>query len=393
MTKREFLKYSLLGLGGATLGAIYLRIFSKISDKNISYPEIAEGDELITINSGDDLLKWSKESYYYKKNADGSVECQTCPHYCIVREGKKGICRTKINKGGKLYTIAYGNPCAVHIDPIEKKPFFHFLPQSESYSIATAGCSFRCLNCQNWSISQVGPEQTQNYDLMPDKVVELCLKNKCKSISYTYTEPFAFYEYTYDTSKLAREKGIKNCIVTAGYINETPLRNLCKYIDAVTLDIKSFNNDLYQKLNGGTLQPVLNAIKIIHEEKVWLEVSNLIVPTWTDDLDMIKEMCQWFVKNGLTEVPLHFLRFSPMYKLTHLPYTPVSTLENARKIAVDAGIKYVYIGNVPGNTAENTFCPNCKKMIIERKGFWVLSNNINNGACKFCNQKISGIWK
>ena len=316
-----------------------------------------------------------------------------CPSECDIKPDDVGICRTRINYGNKLYSIAYGNPCAVHIDPIEKKPLYHFYPKSRALSIATAGCNLACLNCQNWTISQFSPKDTKNYDLMPDKTVEMCISEGCKSIAYTYSEPIAFYEYTYDTAKLAHEKGIKNVIVSAGYINEKPLRNWCKYIDAANIDLKSFDNDIYMELIGGTLQPVLNTLKILKEEGVWLEITNLIVPGWTDNLDMIKKMCDWLYDNELYEYPLHFSRFHPTYKLSQLPSTPASTLERARKIALESGIKYVYIGNVPGHSAENTYCPECKKLLIERKGFRIISNNIINSTCKFCGEKISGVWK
>ena len=340
---------------------------------------------------GTDLWKWSKEGYYYAQTARG-VRCLICPNECDIKENETGDCRNRINYKGKLYSIAYGNPCAVNIDPVEKKPLYHFYPQSKAYSVATAGCNLACLNCQNWTISQVSPKETRNYDIMPAELVKQAAAKKCKSIAYTYSEPISFYEYTFDSSKLAREKGIKNILVTAGYINEKPLRNLCKYIDAANVDLKSFSNDIYMKLNGGTLQPVLNTLKTVAEEGVWLEITNLIVPGWTDDMDMIKRMCDWLVKNNLADYPLHFSRFHPQYKLTKLPPTPINTLKTARETALKAGIKYVYIGNAPGTGGENTKCPKCKKVLIERKGYAILQNNIVQSKCKFCGTKIPGIW-
>jgi pyruvate formate lyase activating enzyme len=372
MTKREFIKYS--GFCSAALA------FSGIKSSNIFAQE-----------KSSKLWKWSKEAFYFSKEKN-AVGCDLCPQDCLIRPDKKGDCRNRINIDGKLYSIAYGNPCAVHIDPVEKKPLYHFQPQSRTYSIATAGCNFKCLNCQNWTISQAQPEETDNYDLMPDKVVEQALKNNCKSISYTYSEPVTFYEYMYDTAKIAKSKGLKNIMVSAGYINEKPLRNLCKVIDAAQIDVKSFSNDLYKKLNQGTLAPVLNTLKILKEEGVWLEISNLVVTNWTDDLNMIRDMCKWIVKNGLGDCPFHFLRFFPLYKLTELPPTPESILKRAYNIAKSEGIKHVYIGNLPGENWENTVCPKCKKIVIERKGFYVLSNNIEKGKCKFCGEKISGVW-
>jgi pyruvate formate lyase activating enzyme len=337
------------------------------------------------------LWKWSKESPYYIQTPRG-IKCQICPNQCELKDGQEGHCRTHVVNNNKLYSIAYGNPCSVHVDPIEKKPLFHFLPTSKSFSIATAGCNLACLNCQNWEISQQSPKFTSNMDLMPSRVVEEAEKSSCRSIAYTYSEPIAFYEYTFDTAKLARSKGIKNLMISNGYINEKPLRELCKYIDAANINLKSFNDEIYQKLNAGSLQPVLNTLKILRDEGVWLEITNLIIPNWTDMPEMTKQMCDWLVKNSFQDTPLHFSRFFPQYKLTSLPYTPVTILEKARNIAMSSGIKYVYIGNVPGSAAENTYCPGCKKIVLERKGFTILSNNLKNSNCKFCGVKIAGVW-
>ena len=229
--------------------------------------------------------------------------------------------------------------------------------------------------------------------MMPADVVKNAIDNKCPSIAYTYSEPMVFYVYTYDTAKLAHEKGIKNLVHTAGFVYEEPLRDLCKYIDAFSVDLKSFSETIYEKLNAGKLQTVLNALKVMKEQKVWIEITNLVIPSWTDDLNMIKKMCNWLCQNGFADYPLHFSRFMPKYKLMNLPITPVSTLDNARQIALDAGLKFVYIGNVPGTAAENTYCPKCKKILIERKGFKILKNNIIDNTCKFCKEKIPGIWQ
>ena len=337
------------------------------------------------------LNKWTREAYHYIKIKD-TIRCQLCPNNCVLRNGDRSICHTRLNIDNVLYTNAYGNPNTVNIDPIEKKPLFHFLPGTKAYSIATAGCNLACLNCQNWEISQVSPEDTNNYDLFPERVVEEAVKNNTKSIAYTYSEPTAFYDYMFDTSMLARAKGIKNVLISNGYINEKPLRELAKYIDAANINLKSFSNDIYIRLNAGSLQPILDTLRILSEEKVWLEITNLLVPTWTDNLDMIKNMCEWLCTNNLQDYPLHFIRFQPMYRLTLLPETPVSILEKARDIAMKGGIKYVYIGNVPGHAAENTYCWKCKKMIIERKGFTVITDNISNGKCNYCGESIPGIW-
>lgn len=384
LTRREFIKCTLIALGAiATATYGYKHLFGKSSG---SLPNI------FPASAPDTLWKWSKEAMFYKKIGD-NVQCQLCPHSCSLALEDRGICRGRVNKDGKLYSLVYGNPCAVHTDPIEKKPFFHFLPTSLAFSIATAGCNLRCLNCQNWQISQFQPEETTNYDLMPEDVVVNAKNDNCQSIAYTYSEPIIYFEYMYDTAKIAKQHGIKNVMVTAGYINEKPLRDLCKVIDGITLDIKGFNDSTYNKLNGATLKPILANLKTIKDEKVWLEISNLVVTSWTDDLDKIKEFCQWLYKNGFEDYPLHFLRFQPQYKLTHLPPTPASTLNNARKIAIEEGLKFVYIGNIPGTDAENTYCPKCGKTIIERKGFTVIENNIKNGTCGFCGEKIAGVWE
>jgi len=382
ISKRKFLKKSALGIGALSYGFCNLNFLSKaIAMEHASGLPSFAGD----------LDKWSIEAKYYVDTPKG-LKCQLCPNECKIKPDEEADCRTRINVDGKLYCIAYGNPCAVHVDPIEKKPLYHFYPTSKAFSIATAGCNLACLNCQNWEISQTSPQKTRNYDLMPEKVVEQCLEYGCKSIAYTYSEPIAFYEYTLDTAKIARQKGVKNIIVSAGYIHEKPLREWCKYIDAANIDLKSFSNETYEMLNAGTLEPVLNTLKILKEEGVWLEITNLIVPSWTDDLDVIKEMCEWLSENGFKDSPLHFSRFHPQYQLTNLPATPVSTLEKARDIAIKAGINYVYIGNVPGTIDENTYCPGCNKIIIKRKGYRLLENNIENGKCKFCKTSINGIW-
>jgi pyruvate formate lyase activating enzyme len=338
-----------------------------------------------------DLGRFSRETPYSIQMARG-VKCQICPNNCILKEGQDSLCRTHVVKDGILYTIAYGNPCSVHVDPIEKKPLFHFLPSSLSFSIATAGCTFACLNCQNWEISQESPKNSVNFDLMPVKVMEEAVHNGCRSVAYTYAEPIAFYEYTFDTARLVRARGLKNLLISNGFINEKPLRDLCKYLDAANINLKSFSDEIYAKLNGGALEPVLNTLKILKEEGVWLEITNLVVPGWTDKQDLISRMCEWLAKNGFTDAPLHFSRFFPLYKLKDLPYTPLDILEKGREIALNAGIKFVYIGNVPGSPAENTYFPNCKKMVIERKGFTILSNAVKDSNCKFCGTKIAGVW-
>jgi pyruvate formate lyase activating enzyme len=335
--------------------------------------------------------KGNRESPYAVATSKG-VGCRICPHNCFLAEGEEGICRTHMVLDGKLCTTAYGNPCAAHADPVEKKPLFHFLPGTTAFSIATAGCNFTCDNCQNAGISQILPEPTQNETMSPEMVVEKAILHGCRSVAYTYSEPVAFYEYMFDTARYARSKGVKNLMISNGYINETPLRDLCKYLDGANIDLKSFDDTLYRDHCGGRLKPVLKTLTILKEEGIWLEITNLIIPGVTDDLKMIKEMCEWLVLNGFADNPLHFSRFHPMHRLTGIPRTPLETLEKARNIALEAGLRYVYIGNVPETPAENTYCPSCKKVLIERRGFAILANNLKGKQCRFCETEIAGVW-
>lgn len=333
-----------------------------------------------------------REALYYEKIDEQTVQCELCPRRCLLMEGMRGFCRVRQSEGGKLYTLVYGNPCSYHIDPVEKKPIYHMLPATSALSIATAGCNLRCKFCQNWTISQRPPEETDNVQMSPQEVVDLAVKNGCSSIAYTYSEPIIFYEYMLDTAKLARKRGLKNIMVTAGYINEEPLRELCKYIDAANVDLKGYDEKYLRKVCGQELGPLLKALEIFKEEGVWLEITNLIVPTLNDDIQTIKKMCIWIRDNLGPETPLHFSRFTPRYKLKNLYLTPVSTLEKAKEVAESVGLKYVYIGNAPGHPAEHTFCPDCKAVLIERIGYSIKQNNIIGGKCKFCNRPIPGIW-
>lgn len=320
-----------------------------------------------------------------------TVQCELCPNGCVLEEGQRSRCRTRVNRNGTLYSLVYGKPCAVHVDPIEKKPFFHFLPGTTAFSIATAGCVLSCKFCQNWQISQASPEDTDTYDLPPEKVVKNALSYRCKSVTYTYTEPTVFYEYMYDTAVIAKKSGIRNTMHSCGYINEKPLRRLSRYMDAADIDLKGFTEDFYARICNGRLKPVLDSLVVLKEEKVWLEITNLVVPTLNDDMKSIRDMSRWIMKNLGEDVPLHFSRFFPHYKLTNLPPTPLDTLTEARKTAMDAGLRFVYIGNIR-HEAESTFCPKCKKLLIERIGYFVKQNNVSDGKCRFCRVNIPGVW-
>ncbi len=287
-----------------------------------------------------------KACRYYQKLDDGRVACQLCPHHCKLANGQTGICRSRRNEGGVLVSEVYGKPCSLAVDPIEKKPLYHFHPGTKCLSIACTGCNFRCLNCQNHDISQVSPSVVGHYDLTPRQVVGLCLEHHCPGIAYTYTEPLTYLEYIVDTARLAREAGLWNILVTAGYVCQEPLRDLLPYLDAANIDLKSFSDDLYMKVSGGHLQPVLDTILAMRDAGVWVELTNLVIPGVNDDMEMIRQMCRWIVSNGLADNPLHFSRFFPRYKMQDVPPTPASTLKRARQNALEEGVKHVYLGNL-----------------------------------------------
>jgi pyruvate formate lyase activating enzyme len=356
---------------------------------------------------------WAREALHYLK-LGRNVQCQLCPNHCVLQPGDRSHCRNRVNIDGTLYTLAYANPCSLHVDPVEKKPLFHFHAGSSTFSLATAGCVFRCLNCQNWEISQakpddlmdpfgpavrlqadvkLGPGDLRRLSASPEDVVATAQALRCPSISYTYSEPVAWYEYTFDTCRRARERGLQNILVTCGSIEEAPLRQLAPYLDAAHVDLKGFDEPTYRKLNSGRLQPILRTLRVLKELGVWREIINLVVPNYTDDLDRIKRMCGWLVDTLGPDQPLHFSRFFPLHQLTYLPQTPAQVLVQARDIAVAAGLRYVYVGNVRELSGlETTFCPSCKKAVVERDIYTVTSLQIEGGACKFCRTKIAGVW-
>jgi pyruvate formate lyase activating enzyme len=334
-----------------------------------------------------------KEALYYQRLQDKAVQCLLCPRKCIIPEAKRGFCRIRENRVGILYSLSYAKPVSIHIDPIEKKPLFHFLPGTAAFSVATAGCNLKCKFCQNWEISQRCTEEVDYEYVEPAGLIEQVKRSSSPTIAYTYSEPVIFYEYMLDCARLAKEKGIKNIMHSNGYINEEPLRQLVKYLDAANIDLKGFSNDFYSKLSEATLEPVLNTLKVLKQEGVHIEITNLILPGYNDDPATIRKMCSWIRENLGPDVPLHFSRFFPMYKLLNLNPTPVETLLEARQIALDCGLRYVYIGNLVGNPAEHTYCPKCKKIVIKRAGYMILEMNLEQGRCKFCGEKISGVWK
>ena len=341
----------------------------------------------------DESEKEPKLSFYQERVEGKSVRCRLCPHNCLIQDGKYGICGTRVNSEGFLYSVSFGNPCSVSIDPIEKKPLFHFFPGESIFSLATAGCNFRCLNCQNWEISQSSPSEINHYNLSPEDVVEKAIDSHTKLIAFTYTEPTVFYEYMFEIAQKACEKGMKTVLISNGYINQQPLLDLIPYLDAANIDLKCFDDAMYHELTGGHLQSVLDTLKILKKSNVWLEITTLLIPTYNDKPEQIQSMCNWLVENGFDDTPLHFSRFFPAYKLTHISITPEKTLIQAKNIAEKTGMKFVYIGNNPQLRSENTLCPNCKRTIVVWDGYVVVKNDILAGKCKFCNETISGVWE
>ena len=274
------------------------------------------------------------------------MECRLCPHHCHILEGKTGRCRSRRNVGGHLVSEVYGRPCALAIDPVEKKPLYHFHPGTKCLSIACTGCNLRCHNCQNHDISQAAPDEVRSMALLPEEVVGLCEEHHCPGIAYTYTEPLTYLEYVVDTARLAHEHGLWNILVTAGYVCQEPLHDLLPFLDAANIDVKSFSDDLYRRVNGARLAPVLDTILAMRDAGVWVELTNLVIPGINDDMEMIRKMCQWMADNGMHDTPLHFSRFFPHYRMRDIPPTPIETLRQARQIAHEEGVRNVYLGNV-----------------------------------------------
>ncbi len=330
---------------------------------------------------------------HYKVMPQGIVQCQLCPRKCVVSDGDRGECGVRENRKGVYYSLVYGNPCAVHVDPVEKKPFFHLLPGSRSFSIATAGCNLHCKFCQNWEISQARPEKTYNFDLPPEKVVAGAQENGCLSVAYTYVEPTIFYEYMTAVGRLAKDAGVLSTCHSNGFINPEPLEKLAEVLDAACIDLKAFDPKFYKELADGTLSPVLNTLKTLRQKGVHLEIVNLVIAQFNDKPGTISDMCAW-IRDELGELtPLHFSRFYPLYKMqNHFP-TPIATLEKARELALQAGLKYIYLGNIPGNPAESTFCHGCGKLLIERTGYQIGEVKMKGDACGHCGAKIPGIWQ
>ena len=334
------------------------------------------------------------EAYLYESLEDKKVKCNLCNHRCIIKDGRRGICSVRENREGTLETLVYGRLIASNIDPIEKKPLFHLLPASLSYSIATVGCNFRCLFCQNADIAQMPSDHKgviRGSHFTPEEVVNAAVKADCESIAYTYTEPTVFFEFAYDTSKIAHEKGIKNVFVTNGYMTAEALNMINPYLDAANVDLKAYNEDFYKTYCGAKLAHVKETLKLMKSLGIFIEVTTLLIPGLNDGKDELEKLAAFLANSLGTETPWHISRFHPTYKLTDRPPTPVETLITAREIGIKSGLKYVYTGNVPGEKEEKTFCYQCGNILIDRWGFNIQKNLIENGRCTYCSAQIHGV--
>ncbi len=353
---------------------------------------LAGGSLIERRNGGADEERYTLEARFYEKLPHKKIRCKLCPRECVIDDAERGYCGVRENRGGVYYSLVYARPCTTHIDPIEKKPFFHFLPGTMAFSMATAGCNVNCKFCQNWQISQARPEQVRSIYMPPERVADSARDSRCVSIAYTYSEPIIVDEFMRDSAKAARRKGVKSVVVTGGYIAQEPLKELCTLVDAIKVDLKAFSEDYYKNLVNGELRPVLDALVTIKEAGTWTELVYLVVPTLNDGDSELQGLARWIKAELGPDVPLHFSRFYPQYQLKNLPPTPISTLERAKQIADAEGLKYTYIGNVPGHHAENTYCPGCGELVIERTGYLIKANKIKNGRCSGCDELIPGVW-
>lgn len=350
------------------------------------------------------------QAILYKKLDNNKVQCTACKQNCTISPDNTGTCGVRQNKDGKLYLLVYGKASSANMDPIEKKPLYHFMPNTEIFSIGTVGCNFSCDFCQNWDTSQITKELKNKllkekkiadidveisnfgYEFQPEKIVEICIEKNIPGIAYTYNEPSIFFEYAYDTAKLANKKGIKNVFVTNGYETEEALKLINPYLDAMNIDLKSFSDEFYKKICKGRLQPVLDTIKLAHKLGIWIEITTLIIPGKNDSDKELNQIAN-FIANIDKNIPWHIIAFHPDYKMTNIPSTSLHTLEKAYNIGKKAGINYVYTGNILDDEHSNTYCPKCNTLLIKRSGYFVEIENFENGKCKKCNEKIAGVWK
>jgi pyruvate formate lyase activating enzyme len=369
LNRRSFLKRSLTYLLYGWMGSHLL-------------PPLSQSNEVDSL----------KGALFFRKGENNFVQCELCFRRCLIPEGGRGFCRVRENFRGNLYSLVYGRPSGLQIDPIELEPMYHMVPGHKNICVYTASCNFRSKHCHNWSISQSAPEQMRALTYTPKEIVEEALRQGCKSISHSINEPTVFFEFMYDIVQIAKKRGLLTICHTNGGIAKAPLLELLNFLDGVTVDLKAFSQKFYHEISESRLEPILETLKTIKGSNKHLEIVNLVIPTLNDQMEDIKKMCKWIVGNLGRDTPLHFTRFSPSYKLTHLPYTPIKNLEEAHGIAKSEGIKYVYIGNVVGHPANSTYCPKCAKKLIERTHFIILKNLVKNGVCPFCKEKIPGIW-
>ncbi len=363
---------SFLGLGAACAGCL-------LAGRMAGAADLPERDE-----------RFLREASWYEKLEHSRIRCLLCPRQCVVDERERGFCGVRENLGGTYRTLVHSRACTTHADPIEKKPFFHFLPGSLAFSLSTAGCNVNCRFCQNWEISQARPEQLRSLHLPPREVVARA--RECRSIAFTYGEPVVFYEYMLDTARAAREAGLQSVVVTGGYIRPEPLRELCPAVDAIKVDLKAFSEDYYRDVVRGELKPVLDALVLMRESGVWLEIVYLVVPTLNDGDEELRDCCRWIRTELGPDVPLHFTRFHPAYLLENLPPTPAASLARAKAIGDAEGLHYVYVGNLPGNPAENTRCHHCGEIVLRRQGFLVTDQRLLGSACGHCGKSVPGVF-
>jgi pyruvate formate lyase activating enzyme len=334
-----------------------------------------------------------KEALLWERADDNAAVCGLCAHRCRIQKGKRGICSVRTNNDGTLYTDAYGRSVAEHVDPVEKKPLYHFLPSSQTFSIAAAGCNFKCDFCQNWSISQTSSLRgigDRGSALTPQEIVERAIKHKCQSVSYTYTEPTVFFEYALDAARFAKDAGLKNIFVSNGYMSQEAMRTIGPYLDACNIDLKSFRDDFYKSHCGARLAPVLDSLKLIHDMGIWLEITTLVITGENDSDEELTDIAKFIASELGESVPWHVSRFFPMYKMTNHPITEVSSIERAIAAGREAGLQFVYAGNV--DLAQDTLCPKCGETIIRRRGYATKLCGIKGGRCEKCGTEISGIF-
>jgi pyruvate formate lyase activating enzyme len=333
-----------------------------------------------------------KEAKFYEKLPYKKIKCKLCPRECVIDDQERGYCGVRENRGGTYYTLVHSRVVTAHVDPIEKKPFFHFLPGAVAFSLATAGCNVNCKMCQNWEISQVRPEQVRSTYVPPERLTGFAQQNSCPVIAYTYSEPVVFLEYVLDCAQAARAAGVRSVVVSGGYIQTDPLKKLAAQVDAIKIDLKAYSEKFYKEVVNGELKPVLEALVTLRKTGVWNEIVYLVVPTLNDSDSEFQGLARWVKSELGPDVPLHFSQFHPEYLLKNLPPTPVETLERAKAIADAEGLHYVYIGNVPGHPAESTYCPHCRKKVVDRTGYTIAGIHLHHGKCQFCQTPIPGVW-